>query len=48
MFSIGMTFQLRVIYPHLTNKFVHKMMSIGSGGRSDEVAKNYFKMMTGL
>lgn len=27
MFSIGMTFQLRVLYPHLTNLFVHRMMS---------------------
>lgn len=27
MFSIGMTFQLRVLYPHLTNFFVHRMMS---------------------
>lgn len=48
MFGIGMTFQLRVVYPHLTNKFIHKMMSIGSSGRSDEVAKNYAGIMMGL
>ncbi|CAG9807768.1 unnamed protein product [Chironomus riparius] len=48
MFGIGMTFQLRVVYPHLTNKFIHKMMSIGSSGRSDEVARNYAGIMMGL
>lgn len=31
MFAIGMTFQLRVLYPHLTNFFVHRMMSGESG-----------------
>lgn len=48
IFSIGMTFQLRVFYPHLTNKFVHRMMAVGSGGRSEEVAKNYAGIMLGL
>lgn len=48
IFSIGMDFQLRVVYPHLTNKFIHKMMNIGSGGRSDKVAKNYAGIMMGL
>lgn len=48
IFSIGMDFQLRVVYPHLTNKFVHKMMSLGTGGRADEVAKNYAGIMMGL
>lgn len=48
IFAIGITFQLRVLYPHLTNKFVHRMMAVGSGGRSDEVAKNYAGIMMGL
>ncbi|XP_070505634.1 transmembrane protein 135 homolog [Chironomus tepperi] len=48
MFGIGMTFQLRVVYPHLTNKFIHKMMSVGSSGRSDVVARNYAGIIMGL
>lgn len=48
IFSIGMTFQLRVIYPHLTNKFIHKMMTIGTGGKSDLVAENFAGIIMGL
>lgn len=48
IFSIGMTFQLRVRYPYLTNRFVHRMMNVGSAGRSDIVAKNFAGMIMGL
>ncbi len=30
IFAIGMMFQLRVVYPHYTNLFVHRFMAIGT------------------
>ncbi|CAO1420549.1 unnamed protein product [Diamesa serratosioi] len=48
MFSIGMMFQIRVMYPHLVNSFVPKMMNIGSVKKSDILAENYAAIMMGL
>lgn len=48
MYSIGMVFQLRVLYPHLTNKFVHRLMNIGTGNRSDIFAENFAAILMGL
>ena len=48
IFSIGMMFQLRIMYPHLVNSFVPKMMNIGSVGKSDIMAESYAAIMMGL
>ena len=48
VFSIGMLFQLRILYPHLTNRFVHRLMNLGTGNRSDLLAQNFAAIMMGL
>lgn len=48
IFSIGMMFQIRIMYPHLVNNFVPKMMNIGSVGKSDCLSENYAAIMMGL
>jgi hypothetical protein len=48
MVTIGWAFQMRVTYPHMTHKFVHTLMSHGTGGRMDLVTENFGGMMMGL
>jgi hypothetical protein len=48
MLTVGWAFQMRVVYPHMTHKFVHTLMSHGTAGRMDLVTKNFGGMMMGL
>lgn len=47
-FSVGMMFQLRILYPYYVNKFVIRMMNAGSYGKVDVIAENYASFMMGL
>jgi hypothetical protein len=46
--TVGCAFHMRVVYPHATNKFVHTLMSYGTGGRMDLMTENFGGMMMGL
>lgn len=47
VYSVGMNVQLRVLYPNLVNKFVHKFFTVASNGRGDEVALNLLEVLIG-
>ncbi|XP_058834232.1 uncharacterized protein LOC131691672 [Topomyia yanbarensis] len=46
-FSIGMMYHLRVVYPYYTNRYCHKLMDIGTSGRSEVLARGYAEIMMG-
>lgn len=48
IFASGIMIQLRVLYPHLVNKFVHRLASIASAGRDQIVCESYASLMMGL
>nr|XP_029733908.1 uncharacterized protein LOC109427542 [Aedes albopictus] len=47
MFSLGMMYHLRVVYPYHTNRYCHKLMAIGTTGRSETLARGYAEIMMG-
>ncbi|XP_039439066.1 uncharacterized protein LOC120420166 [Culex pipiens pallens] len=46
-FSLGMMYHLRVVYPYYTNRYCHKLMNIGTTGRSETLARGYAEIMLG-
>ncbi|XP_058445003.1 uncharacterized protein LOC131426353 [Malaya genurostris] len=46
-FSLGMMYHLRVVYPYYTNRYCHKLMDIGTMGRSKTLARGYAEIMMG-
>ncbi|XP_065083906.1 uncharacterized protein LOC135706267 [Ochlerotatus camptorhynchus] len=46
-FSLGMMYHLRVVYPYHTNQYCHKLMNIGTTGRSETLARGYAEIMMG-
>ncbi|XP_055586863.1 uncharacterized protein LOC129739436 [Uranotaenia lowii] len=47
-FALGMMYHLRVVYPYHTNRICHKVMNIGTTGRSEMLARGYAEIMLGL
>lgn len=41
-------YQCRVFYPDITPTYIHQIMSIGTGNRSDTLAKSYAAILMGL
>ncbi|CRK88907.1 CLUMA_CG002776, isoform A [Clunio marinus] len=48
LFTAGLDIQLRILYPSLVNKYTHKILSVLTNGKGDELAKNVIKLMIGF